>query len=141
MPTIVNNQRDTLNVETGRIKKDVESKIALLDPQISPLMTAISTIGREYLRDQNGAVKVSGVPLMKKSTTSSRFEWWEDELLGVKTAVNNGAGYSSSATDIVVDDHTIFSAGDIVLNPRTNEILEVNGSPSTTTVTFRRGVS
>ena len=140
MPTINSGQRDTLNIETGRIKKDVEAKIALLDPQISPLMTAISTIGRQYLRDDNGSVKVSGVPLMKKATTSSRFEWWEDELLGVKTGVNNGAGYSSSATDIVVDDYTIFSAGDIVWNTRTNEILEVNGSPSSSTVTFRRGV-
>lgn len=140
MPTIIDSQRDTLNIETGRIKKDVESKIALLDPEISPLMTAISTIGREFVRDQDGSVKVSGVPLMKRASTSSRFEWWEDELLGVKTAVNNAAGITSSDTTIEVDDYTIFSAGDLVWNPRTNEIMEVNGTVSSSPITFRRGV-
>lgn len=132
--------RDTANIETGRIKKDVEAKIALLDPQISPLMTAISTVGREYMRDGNGVVKVSGAPVMKRATTSPRFEWWESELTAVKTAVNNGSGISSSDTTIEVDDYTIFTAGDIVWNPRTNEILEVNGQPSSSPVTFRRGV-
>ena len=129
-----------MNIETGRIKKDAEAKIALLDPQISPLMTAISTIGREYLKDGDGSVKVKGVPLMKKVSYSPRFDWWEDQLLGTKTNVNNVAGITSSDTTIEVDDYTIFSAGDIVWNTRTNEILEVNGAPSSSPVTFRRGV-
>lgn len=135
--------RDTLNIETGRIKKDVEAKIALLDPEISPLMTAVSTMGREYIREgegANAAVKVTGVPVMKRASTSSRFEWWEDQLVGVKTAVNNVAGITSSDTTIEVDDYTIFTAGDIVWNTRTNELLEVNGTPSSSPVTFRRGV-
>ena len=123
-----------MNIETGRIKKDVEAKIALLDPQISPLVTAISSIGREYVRDDAGAVKVSGTPIMKRSSTSSRFEWWETELLGVKTNVNNVAGISSSDTTIEVDDYSIYQAGDLVWNTRTNEILEVNGTPSSSPV-------
>jgi len=139
MPSLVTGQRDTLNIETGRIKKDVEAKIALLDPQVSPLMTAISTIGRQYVRDGNGSVKVNGVPVLKKATTSSRFEWWEDQLLGTKSNVNLTAGYSSSDTSIVVDDGTIFFAGAVIWNPRTSEILECS-AVSTNTLTVRRGV-
>lgn len=140
MPTIISGQRDTLNIETGRIVKDVEAKIALLDPEISPLMTAISTIGRQYLRDDNGMVKVAGAPLMKRATVSSRFEWWEDQLGTTKTAVDNVAGITSTDTTIEVDDYTIFRAGDIAWNTRTNELLEVNGAPTASPVTFRRGV-
>jgi len=137
--TQISGQRDTLNIETGRIKKDVEPKIALLDPQISPLATALSTIGRQYLRDGDGSVKVKGTPILKKATTSSRFEWWEDQLLGTKSNINLAAGYSSSDTSMVVDDGTIFAAGSVVWNPRTNEILEVS-AVSTNTLTVRRGV-
>lgn len=135
----INGQRDTLNIETGRIKKDVEPKIALLDPQISPLATAISTIGRQYLRDNDGAVQVKGAPVLKKATTSSRFEWWEDQLLGTKSNVNLPAGYSASDVSIVVDDGTIYQAGSVIWNTRTNEIMECSGV-STNTLTVRRGV-
>jgi len=140
MPTIRSGQRDTMNIETGRIKKDAEPKIALFDPQATPLATAISTYGREYLKDSNGRVKVSGVPLMKKVCYSPRFDWWEDELLGFRTQVNNSAGITNSDTTIEVDDYTVFAAGDIVWNTRTSELLEVNGTPSSSPVTFRRGV-
>lgn len=138
--SVITGQRNTLNIEVGRIKKDAEPKIALFDPQATPLATAISTIGREYVKDTDGMVKVSGVPLMKKVTYNPRFDWWEDQLIAFKTNINNAGGYSAAATSIVVVDGTVFGAGDIVLVGRTNELMEVNGAPVGNTVTFRRGV-
>lgn len=134
----INGQRTTLNIETGRIKKDAEPKIALFDPQATPLATAISTIGREYVKDADGMVKVSGVPLMKKVTYNPRFDWWEDALLAFKSVAT--AVFTSSATTITVADGTVYGAGDILWNTRTNEIMEVNGAPSGNTLTVRRGV-
>lgn len=140
MPTILSGQRDTLNIETSRKKIDAEPKIALFDPQATPLVSSLFTIGREYVKDGNGAVKVSGVPLLKKPTSNPRFDWWEDELIGYKTLVNNASGISSSDTTIEVDDYTIFRASDVVFVPRTGELMEVSGNPSSSPVTFRRGV-
>lgn len=138
--SLIAGQRDTLNIETGRIKKDVEPKIALLDPQVSPLMTAISTIGREYIKDGDGSVKVSGIPFMKRVSYNPRFDWWEDALIGTKTTVNNAAGITAGATTIAVADYTVFNQGDIVWNTRTNEVLEVNGAVTASPITVRRGV-
>lgn len=139
MPTIRTGQRDTLNIETTRKKTDAEPKIALFDPQSTPLVTALFTLGREYVKDADGRVKVGGVPLAKKVATNPRFDWWEDELIGLKSAVNLAAGYSASATSIVVDDGTIFGSNDVVLNSRTGEIIEID-SVATNTLTVRRGV-
>ena len=138
--TQIAGQRDTMNIETSRKKIDAEPKIALFDPQATPLVSSLFTIGREYVKDDSGAVKVSGVPLMKKATTNPRFDWWEDQLSGFKTLINLAAGYAAGDTSIVVDDGTIFSARDIVFVPRTGELMEVNGAPAGNTVTFRRGV-
>lgn len=138
--TQIAGQRDSMNIETGRKKIDAEPKIALFDPQATPLVTALFTIGREYVKDDSGAVAVSGVPLMKKPTINPEFTWWEDQLAGFKTQINLAAGYTGANTAIVVDDGGIFQARDIVYVPRTNELMEVNGAPAGNTVTFRRGV-
>ncbi len=138
MPPEINGQRTTLNIDTRRIKIDAEPKIALFDPQATPLAVAISTIGREYVKDDNGMVKVTGVPFMKKVTTAPRFDWWEDQLVGFKS--NSTAAYLSTDTAITVVDGTVYNIGDIVWNSRTSELMEVNGAPSGNVVTFRRGV-
>lgn len=134
----INGQRTTLNIDNSRIKKDAEPKIALFDPQATPLATAISTIGREYVKDDNGMVKVSGVPVMKKVTTNPRFDWWEDQLIGFKS--NATAAFLSTDTTITVADGSIYNAGDIVMNTRTNEVIEIVGLPSGNSLTIRRGV-
>lgn len=137
--TILSGQRDTLNIETSRKKTDAEPKIALFDPQSTPLVTALYTIGREYNKDGNGRVAVSGVPLMKAVASNPEFTWWEDELIGFKSSINLAAGYSASATSLVVDDGSAFGANDVVLVSRTAEIMEID-EVATNTLTVRRGV-
>lgn len=139
MPIPIEGSRDTLNVEQGRRRLDAESKIALFDPQATPLATAISTIGREYVKDSDGRIAVSGVPLMKKVTIAPRFDWWEDALGNRKDAINNAGGYSASDTDIVVDNGAYFFKGSLVFVPRTGELMEVD-TVTTNTLTVRRGV-
>lgn len=54
---------------------DAEPKIALFDPQQTPLVSALFTIGREYNKDSDGRVQVGGVPIMKKVATNPRIDW------------------------------------------------------------------
>jgi polygalacturonase len=58
----------------------------------------------------------------------------------ITTQVNNGAGYTSSDTDIVVDDGSKMNFGDLIRVPRTGEVILV-GSVSSNTVTGVRGNS
>lgn len=139
MPTPLSGSRTTGNIETDRLVRDVESTIALLDPEISPLMAALASYGREYVNDAQGRVKVSGVPLAKKVTTSTKFEWYENAMLNVKSNVNNVAGITSTDTTIEVDDGDVYSENDLVWNTRTNELMEVD-SISGDIITVRRGV-
>src|SRR3972149_4685562 len=73
-------QRTTGNIEQGRRVTDAEAKIALLDPQITPLMTAFGTYGREYAHKGNNVVEVTGAPLMKRETYNPEYTWWEDAV-------------------------------------------------------------
>lgn len=139
MPTVLSGQRDTLNIETTRKKLDAEPKIALFDPQITPLVTSLFTYGRQFLKDEAGRVKVGGLPILKRVATNPRVDWWEDELLGFKSTINLAAGYAAGDTSIVVADGTLYQTKDVIFNPRTGELLEVS-AVSTNTLTVRRGV-
>jgi hypothetical protein len=46
-------------------------------------------------------------------------------------AINNGAGYASGATSIVVDNGPYFAQYDHVLNTRTGELIRVTACPRT----------
>jgi hypothetical protein len=54
-------------------------------------------------------------------------------------AVNNGAGYASGATSVVVDNGPLFAVDDLVKVPRTAEVVQVTGV-STNTLTVVRGI-
>lgn len=59
---------------------------------------------------------------------------------GVTTAVDNVAGYSAVATDIVVDDASVFAVGDIVNPAGSLEIVKVTAIDNDTeTITVIRG--
>jgi hypothetical protein len=47
--------------------------------------------------------------LSKKRTVNPAFNWLEDELAPRFDQVNNGAGYASGATSIVVDNGAYFA--------------------------------
>jgi len=74
----------------------------------------------------------------KRGTRTAEFYWWEEDLLGYWTQINNSAGYNNAATSIAVDDGSIFAAKDILKLPRTGEIMLVT-DVITNTITVVRG--
>jgi hypothetical protein len=123
--TLVTGQRATAG--TGAInqdqrKVDMAKKILLLEPDATPLQVITRS-------------------LSKKATGNPKFHWQEDELDPRFDQVNNGAGYASGATAIVVDNAAYFQAQNIVYVPRTAEAMRVTAvDTGTNTLTVVRGV-
>jgi hypothetical protein len=75
------------------------------------------------------------------SSTDVRFQWDEKDYSTIVTAVNNSGGYNTSATDIVVDDASIYTAKDFVRVIRTGEVMQITTvTVGTNTLTVVRGV-
>jgi hypothetical protein len=74
----------------------------------------------------------------KKPTKTAAFYWWEEDVYGYWTQINNSSNYDKNATSIVVDDGTVFRTGDILKVPRTGEIMYVS-DVTTNTLTVVRG--
>lgn len=97
---------------------DLSDIIGLISPHETPLLDAIGA-SRTLAR-------------------STRHEWLEDSLRPHTTLINSGAGYTGSDTSLVVDDGSIFRAGDIVRVVLTGEVVQV-ASIATNTLTVVRG--
>lgn len=69
-----------------------------------------------------------------KPPISEKEQWGELEAFPISTQVNNGAGYSDSATTIVVDDTTGWQAGMDVMIHRTREIITIGAVDSSTQI-------
>lgn len=110
------------NVLANQIPVDMLQAVAHLEPASFPL-TRILTLAKENIR----------------SVKQPKFEHLRQQLIGRQTQVNNGAGYSDSATSVVVDDGSIFSSDSLVEVIRTGEIMLVS-SVSTNTLTVVRGM-
>lgn len=119
MPTIITGQTGTANILADRRKIDMADKIALLDPDAAPFTVLM-------------------MRMKKKVAINPEYNWMEDELMPRVDAINNGAGYNNTATSLVVDNGSYFTAGDIVIVERTNEHIYVS-SVSTNTLTVVRG--
>ena len=104
-----------------------------------PLISFLGMNGRKYemVGDAFGGVKsVAGKALSKRQVENAQFRIFTDTVMDNATTVNNGAGYSSSATSIVVTDGTMFVPFDVILVPRTGERMMVSAvSSNTLTVT------
>lgn len=118
--TLVTGQRATNTVGTDQRKIDMSDKIALLEPDAAPLTVITKRLG-------------------KAATHNPQFKAMEDELDPRFDAVNNGAGYASGATSIVVDNGPYFEVQSLVYVPRTGETMRVTAI-STNTLTVVRGV-
>ena len=117
---VVSGQRRTEGIASSQRVIDISKLILLLEPDYAPLTTILGSLdGR------------------KRKCSDPEFSWHEDELEARFDAVNNGGGYNSSATSIVVDNGDLFAAQDLVEVPRTGEILYVS-SVSTNTLTVVR---
>jgi hypothetical protein len=117
----------TGNVNTSQHVRDVADRLVYLDPEASPFTLTLS---------QERAEKAENF----------KFEWAEKggDFAGAGFApkldqVNNGAGYASGATSIVVDNGSYFNVGDTVKVVRTAEVMRVTAI-ATNTLTVVRGV-
>lgn len=104
--TVTRAPESTENIPASRRVRDVSKKIQYLDPSAAPL-TVLTKKAR------------------KQSAMNPKYEWIEKDLPARWDAVNNGAGYASGATAVVVDHAEYFSVGDVVLVPRTGERVRV----------------
>ena len=116
---LVTGARDTKNIETTRIIRDVGDTILQLQPDKTPLLVLLNRIA-------------------KKPTISYKFEDYEDDLMATWTAINNANGYDENATSIVVDDGSVFAPNDILQVPRAKECMLVT-AVSSNTLTVKRG--
>ncbi|MCK9327135.1 MAG: DUF5309 domain-containing protein [Bacteroidales bacterium] len=70
--------------------------------------------------------------------------WWDDRPGGWWTQINNAVGYNNAATDLIVDDSTIFAAKDMLKVARTGEqmlITAVDHDTKTLTVVREYGTT
>ena len=111
--------RHTKNINQDRRVVDMGKKIALLEPNKSPLITLTKR-------------------LSTKPTINPIFHWLEDELQAKWSKVST-AEANVAATDLVVSDIELFRVGFLVKVPRTGEIMRVTDvTVSTDTITVKR---
>lgn len=104
----VTGTRGTGNILGAKMVIDMSEKIALLQPEKTPLTTILKRLQGNT-----------------ESTFNPEFNWMEDDIGARWDAVNNGAGYLSTDTTVVVDNGDYFSINDLVKIPRTGEVLIV----------------
>lgn len=116
----VTGPRGTKSLASGQFQVDMSGEIMNLQPDAAPLTVLSAKMG-------------------KKPTEAPEFSWWEDDLEPRFDAINNGAGYASGITALVVDNGAYFAEHDLVLVTRTLEVLRVTSVVSNT-INVIRGV-
>lgn len=83
--------------------------------------------------------------LESEGAANIEYNWWERDPVRTEVFVNNGAGYASGDTAIVLDDSAtnsiwpILSAGHVLFVPRTGEYIQLAVDPTSDSVTVVRG--
>ncbi len=113
-------QRGTGNILQTLRRPDIASTVAELEPESAPLTLLLNR-------------------LSKRPTVNSKFGWYEDENEPRFDAINNGGGYLSTDTALVVDNGERFAEHFMVLVTRTGELIRVTGVAGDT-LTVVRGV-
>jgi hypothetical protein len=116
----VTGQRSTGNIEANVLEPDFANTIAELEPSKDPLTVLTRRLNKD-------------------TCINPKFTWFEDKLKARFDTINNGAGYSSTATSIVVTNGGQWAADDLLYVTRTGEVLRVT-AVSTNTLTVLRGV-
>lgn len=120
--TLVNGQRATTSGNQDNRRVEMADKILLLEPDAAPLTVITKNI-------------------RKKATPNPEFKWQEDELDPRFDRINNGAGYTSGATLLVVDNAAYFEPLQLVSVTRTNEMMRVTEVDTTNNrITVTRGI-
>lgn len=116
----VTGARGTGNITQSIRQIDTSKTILELEPNSYPLTVLLGQLKSE-------------------PTGNPEFSWHEDKLKSRFDAINNGAGYASGITALVVDDGTKFAQHDLFKVTRTGEIIRVTGV-ATNTLTVVRGI-
>lgn len=111
--------RATENINQDRRKYDVSDKLWLLDPD----QAVLAFFARK---------------LAKKAVIDPEFRWFEKSSPARYSAANYSTGYTAGETSVVVDDGTVYKAGQVVQDVSTGEQMRVV-SVSSNTVVFTRG--
>jgi hypothetical protein len=90
----------------------------------------------------NGTAPLFGLTSLLKDETASNIEhgYFSKTMIFPALKIDNGAGYAAGATTFAVDAYADIVPGDLVRNERTGEIMMINTTPSTTSVTVTRAV-
>jgi hypothetical protein len=111
----------TLSVDKTRRDIDVARDIARLYPNETPFAVFL-------------------MRARKVTTPTAEFIWYDSRLGSWWTKVNHEGGYAADATQIVVDDETIYVPYDVIKVPRTGEVMLVTAvATETHTATVIRG--
>lgn len=90
--------------------------------------------------DDRGALYITAAKLGKKKLADVKAKWHVRDGVRPKfDNVNNGGGYASGATSIVVDNGAYFQTNDVVKVTRTGEVMLVTGV-SSNTLTVERSI-
>lgn len=116
----VTGARLTDNVNQSIRKVDMVPTIKELEPDATPLT-------------------VLTMMIESKITVNPEFSWVEDDLPPRFDAINNGAGYASGATSLVVDNGAYFADDELWKITRTGEIIRVTDVVGNT-LTVVRGI-
>lgn len=118
----VDGARSTLNITQARRVVDMADKIALLDPNLAPFLGVLKLLKKDI-----------------RKTYSPKFEWLEDDYLGVRTKVKTAIS-AAATTSLEVNDASIFRVNDVLNIPDVGENMLVTAvTPSSNTLTVVRG--
>lgn len=117
--SVVQGQNLTNNVLTGRIIVPMDKTISLLEPSEAPIITILQRL---------------------KSMTIKHFKtmWLEKNPLPWYLTTS-AADAAQGAATLTVSAYSLLRAGDVLINDRTNEVVRVTTTPTTSTVTVLRG--
>lgn len=90
----------------------------------------------------NGTAPLFGLTSLLKDETASNIEhgYFSKTMIFPHAKINNGAGYTASDTTFTVDAYDNVVPGDLLMNERTQEVMLVTATPSTTSITVQRAV-
>ena len=117
-PTVISSGTGTGNIQSVRRPLDISNDVAFYNPNANPFF---------LLAQKSG----------KKASIDPEFKVLEAQIQPIFDAINRSAGYSTSATSIIVDNGSYFKAQDLVQVTRTKEIFKVSSVSSNTLVVVR----
>lgn len=90
----------------------------------------------------NGTAPLFGLTSLLKDETASNIEhgYFSKTMIFPHAKINNVAGYADSDTTFTVDAYDNVVPGDLLMNERTQEVMLVTATPSTTSITVQRAV-